>query len=204
MSIQRNLPNCAKLLEFARNPYALLRAQYVSLHNERVLQEGALDDLIFPPMTKADQFDSKITSAVWVAHWSIALSNPKKLTARKEIASCARALANTLQALRPEDKEILLHFLPHHRQATFGDFVTATSELADEAQSICSLVGRPSSWAKRQAQRSFMRLLWKAVDDAGGKLTLNTRTERGTLIDAIELLRPYLPQKISKRPSFSI
>jgi hypothetical protein len=43
----------------------------------------------------------------------------------------------------------------------------------------------------------------EAVNDAGGKLTLNARTERGTLIDAIELLRPHLPQEISKMPSFS-
>jgi hypothetical protein len=37
--------------------------------------------------------------------------------------------------------------------------------------------------------------------DAG--LKLNSRTERGTLVDAFELLLPYLPQEISQIPSFS-
>src|SRR5262249_49254916 len=154
-----------------------------------------------PPRTEADQFDSKIESAVWLAHLSIALSSPKKLTARKEIARCARALANVLQALKRDDKEILLHFLPYRRQSTFEDFVTATCELADEARGICSLAGRPLGRSMRQAQRFFVNHL---LDAADGKLTLNARSERGTLVDAIELLLPYLPEEISKRPpSFS-
>jgi hypothetical protein len=41
------------------------------------------------------------------------------------------------------------------------------------------------------------------LDAADGNLKLNPRTERGTLVDAIKLLRPYLPEEISKPPSFS-
>jgi hypothetical protein len=130
------LAELRKLAAIRENPYASLRAQYVSVHNERVLQEGgALDDFIVPPMTTIDRFNSKIQSALWVARSSIAWNNPKKLTARKEIARCARSLANTLQALRPDDRENLLHFLPHHRQAMFD-----------------ALLQRPANWqTKRKA-----------------------------------------------------
>jgi hypothetical protein len=197
------LAELRKIAAIRENRYALAHAQYVSLHNQHALQDGTLDALIFPPRTEADQFDSKIESAIWVAHLTIALSSPKKLTARKEIARCARALANTLQALRRDDKEILHHFLPHHRQATFDDFITATRELADEAHLICSLAGRPSGRLRREAQRFFVNHLLDAADDARGSLKLNSRSERGTLVDAYELLRPYLPQEISEIPSFS-
>jgi hypothetical protein len=153
-----------------------------------------------PPTTAAEKFDSKIGAAIHVAHLTIALSSPKKRTARKEIARCARALANVLQALKRDDKEILLHFLPYRRQSTFEDFITATRELADEARDICSLPGRSLGRRRRETQRFFVSRL---LDAADGKLTLNVRTERGTLVNAIELLLPYLPQEISKMPSFS-
>jgi hypothetical protein len=189
-----------KLAAIRENPYALLHAQYVSLRNQYALSSAQEDDLpvpMFPPITEAEQFDSNIMSAIWVAHLSIALSSPKKLTTRKKIARCARELAKTLQALSRDDKEILLHFLPHRRQATFDDFITATRELADEARDICSAAGSRSSRLRRLAQRSFVGFLL----DAG--LKLNSRTERGTLVDAFELLLPYLPQEISQIPSFS-
>jgi hypothetical protein len=197
------LAELRKIAKIRENPYALLHAQYVLLHNQYALsaaQEGELVAPIMPPITAADRFDSKIETAVYVAHFSIALRSPKKLAARKQIARCAQELANTLQALRRDEKEILLHFLPHRRASIFEDFITETRELADEARDICSLAGRPSGWLRQRAQRFFVNRL---LDAADGKLTLNARRERGTLIDAIELLLPYLPQEISKRPSFS-
>jgi hypothetical protein len=197
------LAELRKIVAIRENPYALLHAQYVSLHNQYTLQHGTRDDFMVPPRTAAEEFDSKIRAAIYVAHFCIALSNSKKLIARKEIARCARALANVLQALKRDDKEILLHFLPYRRQATFDDFVTATRELADEARQICSLAGRPSGRSRRVTQRCFVSHLLDAAADADRKLTLNPRSERGTLIDAIELLLPYLPQEISKMPSFS-
>jgi hypothetical protein len=200
------LAELRKIAAIRENPYALLRAQYVLSHNQYALlsaQEGNLVVPIIPPTTAADQFDSNIEAAVYVAHCTIALGSAKKLTARKQIARCAQELANALQALRRGEKDLLVHFLPHRRQAAFDDFITATRKLADEARLICSLAGRPSSQLRRQAQRFFVNHLLDAAADADGKLTLNARSERGTLVDAIELLLPYLPQEISKRPSFS-
>jgi hypothetical protein len=189
----------AKLRKIAaireENPFALLRAQYVAL---LAAQQGEL--VIPPPPTAADEFNFKIGAAIYVAHFCIALSNPKKLTARKQIASCAQELANTLRTLSQDEKDVLVHFLPHRPRATFDDFVAATRELADEARHICSLAGRPTSHLKRAARRSFVNNL---LDAADGKLTLNARKERGTLVEAVELLLPYLPQEISKMPSFS-
>src|SRR5262249_3270655 len=133
-----------------------------------------------PPTTAAEEFDSKIRVAIHVAHLTIALSSPKKLTARKKIASCARALASVLQALKRDDKEILLHFLPYRRQSTFEDFITATRELADKAHDICSLPGSSVGRRRRQTQRFFVNHLLDAVDEADGNIpTLNARTERG-------------------------
>jgi hypothetical protein len=89
-----------KLAAIRENPYALLHAQYVSLRNQYALSSAQEDDLpvpMFPPITEAEQFDSNIMSAIWVAHLSIALSSPKKLTTRKKIARCARELAKTLR-----------------------------------------------------------------------------------------------------------
>ena len=196
------LADLRKIAAIRENPYALLHAQYVSLHNQYAL---TLDDLMVPPTTAAEKFDSKIEAAIYIAHSTISLSSPKKLTARKEIARCARALANVLQALKRDDKEILLHFLPYRRQSTFEDFITAARELADEARDICSLAGSSLGRRRRETQRFFVNRLMDAVDEADGKLlTLNPRTERGTLVDAIEMLLPYLPEEISKRPpSFS-
>lgn len=133
------LAELRKIVAIRENPYALLHARYVSLHNQYALQEGKLDDAIIPPTTMAEQFDSMIKAAVYVAHLTIALASPKKLRARKQIARCAQELANTLRALTQDEKDVLVHFLPHRRQMTFDDFVTATRELADEARRICSL-----------------------------------------------------------------
>ena len=197
------LAEVRKIFAIHEHPFALLHAQYVSLQNQYTLQHGTLDDFMVPPRTKADQFESKIGAAICVAHICIALSNSKKLTARKQVAHHAQGLANTLRALRQDEKDILVHFLPYRRRATFDDFVTATRELADEARQICSLAGRPSGRSRRVTQRCFVNDLLDAVHEADGKLTLNARNERGTLVDAIKLLLPYLPQEISKMPSFS-
>jgi len=188
------LAKLRKIAAIRENPYASLQA----MQAKYAFLQGELD--VPPPATAADQFDLKIRAAIDVAHFCIALSHPKKLTARKEIARCAQELANVLQALRRQEKDLLVLFLPHCRQATFDDFVAATRELADEARHICSLAGRPLGRVRRITRRAFVNCLLSA---AGGKLTLNARTERGTLVDAVELLLPYLPQEISKMPSFS-
>jgi len=194
------LAELRKIAGICENPYAVLHAQYVSLHNQHAL---TLDDLIVPPTTPVEKFDSKIGAAIYGTHLCIALSNSKKLTARKQIARYAQGLANTLRTLRQGERDTLVHFLPYRRQATFDDFVTATRELADEARHICSLAGKPSGRSRRVTQHCFVNHLLDAVDEADGKLTLNARTERGTLVDAVKLLLPYLPQEVSKMPSFS-
>ena len=198
------LAEVRKIFAIHEHPFALLHAQYVSLQNQYALQHGTLDEFMVPPRTAAEEFDSKIDTAIYMAHLSIALSNPKKLTARKKIAHYAQGLASTLRALKREEKDVLVHFLPHSRQATFDDFIAATRELADEARLICRLAGRPLGWLTREARHQFVNRLLDAAAAADGNLTLNPRTERGTLVDAIELLLPYLPKEMSKRPpSFS-
>jgi hypothetical protein len=201
------LAQLRKIADIRENPYGALYRQIVLAHNQRASlfpQQGELIAPIFPvPSTAAEEFDSKIKGAVWVAHLSIALTNSKKLKARKQIARCAQELANALGALKRDEKDILVHFLPHRRQATFDDFLTATRELAVEARHICSIAGRPSGRSRRVTRHSFVTLILDAAAEAYGKLTLHPRSGRGTMVDAIKLLLPYLPEEIRKMPSFS-
>jgi len=191
-----DLAKLRKVAAIRENPYAALYARYHLL----AAQHG---ELLPAPRTAADQFDLDIKVGIYTAHCAVALSSAKKLTARKKIASCAQELATTLQALRPDEKGVLVHFLPYGRQATFDDFITATRELADEARLIWRVAGRPSGWLIREARHRFVNRLLDATAAAGGNLRLNPRSEGGTLVDAIKLLLPYLPREISKMPSFS-
>jgi hypothetical protein len=184
------------------SPYEIMCAQALALVMAAPREEGEMPT-IMPGITTADKFDSKIEAAVSVAHSTIALSNPKKLPTRKQIARRARELANTLLALKQSEKDILVYFLPYRRQAAFDDFVAATRDLADEARHICGLPGKPSKVLQHITQRSFVSHLLDAADEAGGKLTLNVRSERGTLVDAVEVLLPYLREIFPKMPSFS-
>jgi hypothetical protein len=191
-----DLAKLRKVAAIRENPYAALYEQYRLL----AAQHG---ELLPAPRTAADQFDLDIKLVIYTAHCAVALSSAKKLTARKKIARCAQELANTLQALRRDEKGVLVHFLPHARQATFDDFITAIRELADEARLICRVAGRPPGWLMREARHRFVKRLLDATAAAGGNLSLNPRSEGGTLVDAIKLLLPYLPREISKMPSFS-
>jgi hypothetical protein len=198
------LAKLRKIAAIREEPYAALHVEMCRLHNQRALlatQQGNFVAPIFPPPTAAEQFDLNIKSVVYVTHLSV---DPRKLTARKEIARCAQDLANVLRALRRDEKKTLLHFLPRRRQASFDDFITATRELAGEARRICSLAGKPPRAALRRITlSSFVSLLLDAASDAGGGLGLNSRSQRGTLVDAIKLLLPFLPKEISEMPSFS-
>jgi hypothetical protein len=57
------LAEVRKIVAIRENPFALLHAQYVSLHNQYALQHGTLDDFMVPPRTAAEEFDSKIGAA---------------------------------------------------------------------------------------------------------------------------------------------
>jgi hypothetical protein len=175
------------------NPYYLLYDRVAAKQGERIPITGSLD-----------RFDSRIISAVYVTHLIFTLSSSKELKTRKQIARCSQELAGTLKALTRGEKQILIHFLDNSSQATFDDFIAATQTLAIEARRICSLAKGPKSMRhKREAKRLLVNALLDAAADAGGNLTLNQRSERGTLIDAIEVLLPYLPKEISERSSFS-
>ena len=98
-----------KIADVRENPYGALYRQIVLAHNQRASlfpQEGEFIAPIFPvPSTAAEEFDSKIKGALYTAHFSIALTKSKKLETRKEIASCAQELFNTLHTLKRDDKE---------------------------------------------------------------------------------------------------
>jgi len=85
----------------------------------------------------------------------------------------------------------------------FDDFVETTHELADKARTVCRLAARPSGKLSSLARHDFVNELLDAAADADGNLTLNKRSERGSLIEALDLLSPYLPAEFTKGLSFS-
>src|SRR5262249_45388560 len=47
-------------------------------------------------------------------------------------------------------------------------------------------------------RKSFVSELLDAANKAGGRLGINRRTGRGSLVEAIDLLRPYLPAEFQR------
>ena len=52
-------------------------------------------------------------------------------------------------------------------------------------------------------RNQFIEWLLDAAREAGGKLTYNARTERGSLVEVVDLLRPYLPAEFKRGLSAS-
>jgi hypothetical protein len=201
-----DLAKLRKIAVIRENPYASLYRQIILSHNQRALEDTLIAPIFPVPSTAAEEFDSKIKAAVYTAHFTIALTNSKKLETRKQIARCAQELANVLRTLKKDEKDILVHFLPHRRQATFDDFVTATRELAAEARHICSLAGRPSGRFRQVTQRSFVTLILDAAADAHGPVSLAARNAQRSaaaarqrkMLNLLKKKEPLIPTSLLK------
>ena len=132
-------------------------------------------------------FASGVAQLIYEAHKAIAVRN-KQPVARKieyHASELIRHLKsfNDLRALSQTD-EILLRIETLRHDVRL---VTRTK------------VRQQLGWVRRNFVEG---LLW-AVKKAGGRLTLNRRKEGGTLVDAIALLRPYLPKELRAGMSFA-
>jgi hypothetical protein len=151
------------------------------------------------------EFETQIASALVATCITVQhISSPKKLTHRRTIAREAKALGGTLGAMRTEEKNILASFLPYHRREAFDDFIVSALDLAKCANDILRLdkTLTPAK-ALRVFRQAFVSGLLDAAETAGGKLTLNKRHDSGSLVEALALLKPYLPPEISRHLSFS-
>jgi hypothetical protein len=122
-----------------------------------------------------------------------------KLKRRKEIAYHARELVKHLQV---SDEKNLFAIVS-------SDTIMTIAGLARGAERAGRLakIERQGKWPIIVRKR-YVEGLLDAAANAGGRLTLNRRREGGSLVDALRLLNPYLPQegvlaRLSEDKSFS-
>jgi hypothetical protein len=139
--------------------------------------------------TNRQWFESQITGGVSAAHTVAALNNARQIKTDKRIGRLARELE---RAVRASDQTQLSYFLP--RNSTPDSCIAALNDLAKAAQVIGRVKKGPRKGKMAESSRKvFIEELLDAAHGAGGKFRLNRRSGGGSLIEALDLLEPYLP-----------
>jgi len=147
--------------------------------------------------TKRQWFASQITGGVSTAHTVAALNNARQIKTDKQIGRLARELA---RAVRASDQTHLSYFLPNG--STVDSCIAALNDLAKAAHDIGQLKKAKQKGKMAETSRKvFIEQLLDAAHEAGGEFRLNRRTEGGSLVEAIDLLAPYLPAEFSAKTS---
>jgi hypothetical protein len=158
------------------------------------------------PSTARKDFTSAI-GAVVEAAWEIAdINSAGNLKIARDVARDAQKLVNTLSRMSLEEKRHFTSFLPNNRREKFDDLVAFVRELATEGRLILILRlsrAKRRGRSERRARQSLVKGLLDAAADAGGKLTVNKRSERGSLVEALHVLKNSLPPELHKKLSFS-
>jgi hypothetical protein len=139
--------------------------------------------------TLRERFEIMIASSVSTACRLATCNNtatPKAAKAAAKIARRARELSAEL-----ERSGLSPWFL--------ASDIAAINQLAKQARGF-ERHGRIKSRAKAAEvlRKTFVSMLLEAADDAGGHLGINRRTGRGSLVEVIDLLRPYLPAEFQR------
>jgi hypothetical protein len=143
-------------------------------------------------------FNANIIGNILMAHTVAGISSVKKMAAHTNGAHHARELVKYLRA----DGKRLSYFLRRHE--TVDDYIESIDSLAREAQIVARLAKAPRAGGSMTLTRNyFVEGLLNIAVSAGGRLTLNSAKEGGSLFEAMELLEPYLPKEISEKLSFS-
>src|SRR5262249_15591285 len=80
--------------------------------------------------------------------------------------------------------------------------IAAVDNLAKAAQAIGRLKKAPRKGKMAETSRKvFIEGLLDAAHEAGGEFRLNRRSEGGPLVEALDLLEPYLPPKFLAKTS---
>jgi hypothetical protein len=125
----------------------------------------------------------------------------------------ARALHEAFDSLGPDDRkwveeiwakwplyEKWLPVLQRSVEALAHLFSVAVNKAPPQGKSAPQRRGRRRGDVKDLSFRQFVHYLLVVTEDwCGGTLTLDKNYESGTLIDAIEILRPYLPQGVVRK-----
>ena len=136
-------------------------------------------------LTIQEKFEEDMIDVIKTAHWR-ADDDPSRLKKAKKTRKLAGQLEEALQ-----DGD-LLRYLVFSDVRAVSNLVKALYKLERDKKR-----GRPKKWAATIRKR-FVNGLLDAVHDAGGELGLNRRNGRGSLVDAIEKLRPYLPNEFRR------
>ena len=144
-------------------------------------------------------FVSEVLKCIRMVHDYGNILNASKIKRIKEIAYNADELA---QHLKASDKKKLFAVVS-------SDTIRGITGLARGARRAKLLAKAPrrGKWPVK-IRRAYVEGILDAAAAAGGHLTLNRRNEGGSLVDALILLNPYLPnvgvlRPLSKEWSFS-
>jgi hypothetical protein len=166
---------------------------------DEVLTELAKLAAIPPGLWGAHKFAFDVMNSVRMVHDYGNIVNASTLKRHKEIAYHARELVKHLKA---SDQKKLFAIVS-------SDTIIAIAGLARGAERAGRLAKseRQGKWPIK-VRKSYVEGLLDAAASAGGRLTLNRRKESGSLVDALRLLNPYLPQegllaRLSEERSFS-
>ena len=144
-------------------------------------------------------FVSEVLKCIRMVHEYGNILNASKIKRLKEIDHHAHELA---QHLKASDKKKLFAIVS-------SDTIQGITSLARGARRAKQLAKAPrqGKWPVT-LRKAFVEGILDAAAAAGGRLTLNRRKEGGSLVDALILLNPFLPdvgvlRPLSKEWSFS-
>jgi hypothetical protein len=146
-----------------------------------------------------EMFVSDVLKCIRMVHDYGNILNASKIKRLKEIAYHSHQLA---QHLKASDKKKLFAIVS-------SDTIQGITGLARGARRANQLAKAPrqGKWPVK-IRRAYVEGILDAAAAAGGRLTLNRRNERGSLLEALSLLNPFLPEEgvlrpLSKEWSFS-
>jgi hypothetical protein len=133
--------------------------------------------------TLRKRFEIAIESIVETAHYVATYNNPATPKAAANINRLAHQLSVELESS---------HLSPWF----LASDIAAINHLAKQARFFGHSKRRGK--ATEVFRKTFVSQLLDAADDAGGHLGINRRTGRGSLVEVINLLRPYLPAEFQR------
>ena len=127
-----------------------------------------------------------------------------------EAADAARTLQRVFLGLSEEDRDWLENIKGCQIQFAAGEIQDLEATILNQAMLFNAAIGRPSplpQFLKRgspkikdQMLRELVFGMLAAAAETGGKLTFNGNSETGTLAQALDLLRDYLPRGLLATP----
>jgi hypothetical protein len=105
-------------------------------------------------------------------------------------AASEELAARTLRASRP----FLARLSERDREELFWPFPDEVLGGSEPIQPRAHRRGRPRGTVKNRAFQHFVRGLFLAAERAGGRYSLEKNIGKGTVIEAIDMLGPYLPR----------